>query len=339
MNKTLVSIIVPVYNVEKYITSCLDSIASQNYNGLIECILVDDCGKDNSISIAEKYINECPNKQNIIFKIIHHNQNKGLSEARNTGIRMAQGEYIYFLDSDDQITANCISALIGCANKYPQAEIIQSGCRCIENGEKWEKQPWLDFENANYPEYIDSPQWIKTYMLSCVYPVTAWNKLIKRVFLLENNLFFKSGIIHEDDHWSYFLAKHTKRLAFLNENTMIHYINPNSIMRTQTQNNKSFNSWCVIWEDMIANIDNFCKEAQIKRILTTTLSWYLYDSSHQIREDAKHIIRKIKEKKIPREIIFPYLLYFSLPHIIAKRPYLYRYFIKKFTVNPLRYEI
>ena len=93
-----VSIIIPIYNVAPYIKRCLQSVADQTYKD-IECILIDDCGSDNSINLAKEFIYDY--KGNILFTILHHEENKGLSAARNTGLRYAKGEYVYFLDSDD----------------------------------------------------------------------------------------------------------------------------------------------------------------------------------------------------------------------------------------------
>lgn len=103
-----VSIIVPVYNVSQYITKCLDSIYEQTYQN-IELILVDDCGSDDSMIIVHGYLTS---HVSIEAHIISHQKNRGLSAARNSGIEKASGEYIYFLDSDDYITPDCIEALV-----------------------------------------------------------------------------------------------------------------------------------------------------------------------------------------------------------------------------------
>ena len=94
-----VSIVIPVYNVEPYIEECLQSVMRQSYRGEIECILIDDCGTDNSMGIAVQLIEEYNGP--IDIKVMHHEHNQGLSAARNTGIDAACGDYIYFLDSDD----------------------------------------------------------------------------------------------------------------------------------------------------------------------------------------------------------------------------------------------
>ena len=104
-----ISIIIPIYNVAEYITECLQSVMRQTYKGEIECILVDDCGKDKSISVAEQLISDY--KGQIEFRILHHEHNRGLSAARNTGTDAATGDYIYYLDSDDYISDDCIEVL------------------------------------------------------------------------------------------------------------------------------------------------------------------------------------------------------------------------------------
>ena len=104
-----ISIIIPVYNVEPYVEKCILSVLRQNYSNL-EVVIVDDKTPDESMKKIEGVLKEHSNTH-IDFKIIHHEINKGLSEARNSGIREATGEYVTFLDPDDQLTDNCISTL------------------------------------------------------------------------------------------------------------------------------------------------------------------------------------------------------------------------------------
>ena len=94
-----ISIIVPVYNVEQYISRCIRSIIDQdNSHAIIECLFVDDCSPDNSIQIVRSIVDQY--NGNIYFKILIHTENKGLSVARNTGIEAAKGDYILFVDPD-----------------------------------------------------------------------------------------------------------------------------------------------------------------------------------------------------------------------------------------------
>lgn len=119
MNKILLSIIIPIYNVEKYLSSCLDSILTQDLNH-VEIILVDDGSTDNSGKIADEY-----QKLDQHITVIHQ-INQGLSGARNSGIKISQGEWLAFVDSDDIIAPNYISSIINSIEKYnPDALIFQ----------------------------------------------------------------------------------------------------------------------------------------------------------------------------------------------------------------------
>lgn len=330
MNQVFVSIIIPVYNVEDYIISCLESVVNQDFKGMIECILIDDCGMDNSISIAKDYINK-KQKNNIKFKIIHNKRNLGLSVSRNLGILNSVGEYIYFLDSDDSITQNCISLFFELINKYPKADLIQGGCISIlNNGTEWNGQSSFDFEKNNLPNYVENITWIKEYMLSSQFPVTAWNKFIKREFIIKHDLYFLPDIIHEDQLWNFMLAKYVKKIAFLNKNTLIHIINPNGIMATSSGKNKSFNSWCIIWSNMIDNLDNENNIFHIKKILRSTLSWYLFNSSVEMRKKIKIELYKLI-RYVPKQLRNSFYIYYYLPNIILRRPFMYRYFLRKFS--------
>lgn len=113
-----VSIIVPVYNVEPYITDCLQSVMRQTYAGPLECILVDDCSVDRSMAVAEQMISEYAGP--IEFRIIRHEHNRGASAARNTGMDVSTGDYVFFLDSDDFIDDNTIEILYAaiCSDDY-----------------------------------------------------------------------------------------------------------------------------------------------------------------------------------------------------------------------------
>lgn len=214
-----VSIIIPIYNVALYIKRCLDSVVAQTFQD-IECILVDDCGTDNSVDIAQQYIDNYQGQ--IHFKFIHHEKNLGLSGARNTGIRIATGEWLYFLDSDDTIVPNCLSTLLALKDKYPNIDFVQ-GNLLNENGEI------SHYGFNNIPEYCNNPITIEDIMLRKVI-TSAWNRLVKRSLLIENNLFFPVGMVHEDMYWVYFLSKYVHAAAFSTTGTYIYYTNEGSIM-------------------------------------------------------------------------------------------------------------
>ena len=101
-----ISVVLPIYNVGKYIEKCLESIQNQTFKDF-EAICVDDCGTDNSIEIAQRFI-----EKDSRFKLVRHEHNRGLSAARNTGIDMATGEYIVFIDSDDWVEPTLLEKIL-----------------------------------------------------------------------------------------------------------------------------------------------------------------------------------------------------------------------------------
>lgn len=153
--KCKVSIIVPVYNVEKYVERCIESIIKQSYKNL-EIILIDDGSKDNSGKICDEYAQ----KDNRI-KVIHK-KNGGLSDARNTGLNIADGEYICFIDSDDYIHKDLV--------KDNLEKLIQQKAdmicfnRFVINGEKIIEKPQLYNENMTTYDVI-SGIWKKNYLM------------------------------------------------------------------------------------------------------------------------------------------------------------------------------
>lgn len=219
-----ISIIIPVYNVEKYISRCLLSVINQTYNDTIECIIINDCTSDNSMTIINELITTTINK-NIIFKTINHTVNQGQSAARNSGIRVSTGEYLFFLDSDDELCINALEDLANLAQQYNPDIVLGN---IYINSPKVE---WLNIANRNYPTYTDNKEFICDEWIKM--PGVVWNKLIKRSFIINHNLYFKEGIIHEDNHWLLFSKKYIHSIAFCFKPTYIYYINENTTMTTK----------------------------------------------------------------------------------------------------------
>ena len=155
--------------------------------------------------------------------MLHHEHNKGLSGARNTGIKAATGDFLYFLDSDDLITPDCIETLLRLAEKYPKADFVQGNI--LGNDDQMSSYAFED----TVPEYCDNKEELMHLMLHEVI-TSAWNRLIRRSFLLEHELFFPEGIIHEDMYWTYFLTKYTKAAAYCTKGVYHYFIHEGSIM-------------------------------------------------------------------------------------------------------------
>lgn len=281
-----VSIIIPIYNVEAYFKDCLVSVVRQNITEGVECILIDDCGKDNSIKIAEQILKEYNGE--ISFSVIHHERNKGLSAARNTGIKAAKGEYLYFLDSDDKISDDCISSMWSLVEKYGKVDLVQGSYFVVGKEEPISKL-W------KHGEFSNNKKDIKHFLLNYHGKVTAaQNRLIRREFILENNLFFKDGIIHEDNYWTFFLAKHVNHMAVNKNKTYFHIYNPDSIMN-KINIEKESHAYRTIIKDFCSDIDPFLPGRQKELILynlLTALERKAYRSEKEREELVKTFLGK-----------------------------------------------
>ena len=300
-----VSIIIPVYNVEKYIERCINSVIRQTYTN-IECIIVDDCCTDNSIRICEYIINNYNGP--ISFLILRHQQSEGPSGARNTGTDAATGKYIFYLDSDDEITDDCISLLQGAVIKYPLVEIVQ-GCTISEKN-----TDYYSLNRYDKIEYINNNNWIRQefFNINKSFPVDVWNKLIQKEFITKYNIRFKDGIIHEDQLWSYNVMTKLQRLCFVHTNTYIHYSVPMSIMTSLTKK-RSYNSWGLILEEIVSKMSPPFLDLQIRKYLLEYLYKIDYYNQHNIHSN---IIEGfiIKSKKINNFKLYFALLFFKHSH-------------------------
>lgn len=210
-----------MYQVEQYLAICLKSITDQTMTDGVECILVDDCGSDRSLFIAKDFIEHY--QGNVLFRIVERKKNGGLSAARNSGIDVASGEYVYFLDSDDEITPNCLEIMWSLVEKYGKVNLVQ--------GAFFEDEKYANsISNIKFPEFCTCQADIKTFLLQYLGDIVgAQSRLINLSFLKEHHLYFEEGIIHEDNLWTFFLSKYVRTMAYCDVCTYYHRYNPNSI--------------------------------------------------------------------------------------------------------------
>lgn len=314
MKEPRISIIIPVYNVEKYVEECLDSVGKQSISDKIECIIVDDKGTDSSIAIVEAFCKSY--KGDVKFKIVYRERNGGLSAARNTGVKEAQGEYLYFLDSDDYIIPSAMETLLTKADKHGGVDLL----------------PAMYISKMNYmksltcktlPEFTNDRKIIKKSLLDyhCI-PVTAANRLINRDFFIKNSLWFKTGIIHEDNYWTFFMCKYVKKFAICKEEIYFYRVNPDSIMHKKNIS-KEIYSYKTIIEDFSDNIDDFLPGMQ-KQLLINT---FIIVKEEHYFDNIKELIflkNKIKKTLTPFEsLIFSIYLHSNNNKILHL---LYRFF-------------
>lgn len=239
-----VSIIIPVYNVASYIEESLLSALNQTYDN-IEYVIVDDCGTDNSISIVRMLQQNHPHKD---IKIIHHTHNRGLSAARNTGLINATGEYIYFMDSDDTISHDCVEKHLAAIQKY-DVDFTDANVQVMGGRQKL-------FNTIKSISLINTSDILIGYFAGDIH-ITAWNKLYKKEFITKNSIHFIEGLLHEDTIWTLDIARNARNVVMIPDVTYYYYIRGGSITTSVSTKNiiKRYDSWNYI-------LNHICRIAQ-----------------------------------------------------------------------------
>lgn len=218
-----ISIIVPVYNVEQYISRCVRSIIDQdNGQAILECLVVDDCSPDNSLKIVHSIVDQY--NGNISFILLTHKENRGLSAARNTGIEAATGDYILFVDSDDWLPKDSISCFLKILQDHPSVDMISGNSFRV-----MEKRAFPLFSNEI--RSLDNYQLRKSLINHKDITHSAWNKLIKASIVAKYR--FQEGVIFEDIYWSYLIFHDIKQGVIIPDITYVYENNhPASIINT-----------------------------------------------------------------------------------------------------------
>lgn len=225
----MISIIIPIFNVEKYLRQCLNSIYKLDLKNK-EIILVNDGSTDGSLEIAEEFKN--------IYKentILISQENKGLSGARNTGIRAATGEYLFFLDSDDFIDEKALERFFQEGIEKKQDILIGNYYEYFKGRTqelKTSSKNLLNIFDKNGDYFIEEKVKNRSFY------VVAWLNLYRKNFLLENNLFFEERLLHEDNLFTLKAFRIAKKVGHSNK-TFYYYRqdNPDSIMKKMTEKN------------------------------------------------------------------------------------------------------
>lgn len=217
--KIKISVIVPVYNSEGYVAKTIESLMRQTLNE-IEIILVDDGSKDNSGKICDEYA-----KMDERILVLHK-ENGGLADARNAGMKVAKGKYTMFLDADDLFEDDSCENMYNVIEKTQSDYVIGNYQMTDDDGTKWPK-PAFDVEK--YQEFeLDKHDFKKSFF---VMNSTAWNKIYRTQFLLDNDITFKVPSPSEDDYFTSLCYIKAKR-GFYTPKVMYLYRNvPNSLSK------------------------------------------------------------------------------------------------------------
>ena len=259
-----VSFILPVYNVEKYLGECIESLLVQTYTNF-EIILVDDGSPDNCPKLCDEW-----SKKDIRIKVLHK-LNGGLSDARNAGLKIAIGDYVVFMDSDDMwLGADSLDKLVSLIKQYPDCKFYGFNCQyfypTINTYSKWVK----------YADDVLNPVDVSTAMVSLVksgnFPMSACLKAINRQWLVDKQITFKVGQIAEDIPWFINLLDKGNKCMFINDYIYVYRQNVAGSI-TASGGERSFNCLLDIIKTELELIDNRSFTIEAKDALRSFLAY------------------------------------------------------------------
>ena len=221
-----VSIIIPIYKVEPYIERCIQSVLRQTYRNL-EVILVDDCTPDRSMEMAKACIEQSPLSKDLQIVYLRHEQNRGLSVARNTGTDAATGEYLMFIDSDDHITDDCVETLVKPLENHPY-DIVAADYELHQNG-LTNTFSQLGIEG----EVMGTPN-IARCLLMEKYYCMPWSKIFNTRYIRENKLYFPERLPYEDELWTALVVCTAKSLYAVQKKTYHYELRKGSFVTSES---------------------------------------------------------------------------------------------------------
>ncbi|MBR7025243.1 MAG: glycosyltransferase family 2 protein [Selenomonadaceae bacterium] len=231
MKAPAVSVIIPMYNAEKYIAECLESVLAQTLQD-IEVILVDDCSTDSSVAIAESYLEKFGGRLNIY----DNEKNSGAGGTRNNGLLKAAGEYVYFMDADDLILADGLEKVYKIA-KYFDVDAVNLTKSYDLNDDGKSLSPvhlWLT-RRTNESILENNLEWrVKELVAWHLTSWAPWRRFLRRKFLLENEIFFPENVvISEDRLWTYCVLFQAKKMIHVPLAIMLYRLSDDSMTRKE----------------------------------------------------------------------------------------------------------
>lgn len=305
------SIIVPVYNVESYLDRCVKSLIAQTYSD-IEIILVDDGSQDKCPEICDRYA-----AQDLRIKTVHK-KNRGLSSARNYGIKVASGEYLIFVDSDDYIENDTCERLL----PFVQQKIdVIIGDAFIEGGT-------MDLSHIITKEILKGDDYLLRAYRAGKAPMAAWLNIFSREFLISNDLKFKNGILHEDEEFTPRAMLKAKSVA-CSGIAFYHYIlRDNSITtkKDKRKNAKDLFDTCIELESIYKRIEN--KELRMYLLDSLAFKYLSLSQSGKIYQYGKKYIHKrfVIKNAFTKRTRIKAIIYCVSPRFY----YVINYFVKRY---------
>ena len=310
MSQPLVSVLVPIYNVEKYIERCARSIFEQAYENL-EIIFVNDCTPDNSVGVLRKVLAEYPNRI-AQTQIINHEKNLGLAGARLTGLKTSTGKYIQNIDSDDYIDKNMISEMVALAEQE-NADITICDFMYVYTNKK---------EHIYVNPPLDPLSCLECVLVGIVHS-SVCNKLIRRDLFINNRIHQFVGLdLREDFSVLYKLLYYCKRIAYLPK--AYYYYRQNASSMVNNYNEKSGKSGLLLIDDLshfiekerLGEIDSRLKEMVNYKIVSILCEYLLLSQERQYLQEYIELVRAFKLRYYCLNPILP--MHYKLTGIFYK---------------------
>lgn len=273
----LISVIVPVYNVQNYIDKCIDSICSQTYRTL-EIILVDDGSTDLSGEICDKY-----QKKDGRIRVIHK-ENGGLSDARNHGIDNAKGLFYCFIDSDDYITENTVEKMYTAIQKYESDIAVCNMIRFYDDGEV------QDFYRPTTEEYLLQNE----NRLETLKQPSVCNKMFRAE--LFDNIRFPKGKYYEDTFIYHILAHRANSIALTGHDGYWYYCRKDSILGQPVFTNRYFDFIEAVWLRAMYLLENNVRKYGIEACLSMYIAYANADKNIIKTEENMQLFAQTKER-------------------------------------------
>lgn len=318
MKNPLISIIVPVYKVEKYLDDCVKSILVQTYTN-IEVLLVDDGSPDNCPAICDKYASY--DKRIKSF----HKSNGGLSDARNFGISHSTGDYLLFIDSDDLWLENtALEKLVAALNTQKSCDIIFFGRTTFINQTKFPSKP---ISPQLFTSNLTAD--LRSLLIHHEFIPSACQKLIKRDLIIENNIYFEKGLLSEDWEWCIRLYTYAHKIGGIEDNFYGYRKHEGSI--TQTFGIKHAQDILYIIEKSIKQVSESEMSFEMKEVFMGFLAYiYICTLGHIGQLPKKN--REVLTNEYKR---YASLLHHDINPKVKKVGKIYKIFGYKYTIKIL----
>ena len=279
----LISVVVPVYNIEKYVGKCIESILCQTYTN-IEVIIVNDGSTDNSLSVCHMY-----QKKDKRIKIINKD-NGGLSEARNYGLHTAKGEYICFIDGDDYIHSKMLENMLNACDEYDVDISICAREYCFDDNEIDVFQNKKDYNSI----VMSGKEAFRHFLLEDIDGfVVAWNKLYKKKLFTNNSIEYPVGKIHEDCFTTYKLFLASSKVAYVDYVGYCYRQRNNSIMHSKNSIREV--SIVEAYEEILKftreYVQEYVKEAEYRYVIANLYLASVADNKKIISECKRNVLK------------------------------------------------